>query len=391
MEKLRIIHVDMDAFFAAIEIRDDPSLKGKPIIIGGADPRARGVVSTASYEARKYGVGSAMPLVEAYRRCPEGIFLQGNMGKYEKVSHELMAILGNFTPLVEPISLDEAFLDIKGCEGLFGDAVTMGKKMQKAIKKELGLTASVGIAVNKFLAKIASDLEKPEGLVVVRPGEHEEFLQDMPVEKLWGVGGKTAKILREQGLYTLGQVARMEPSFLEARLGSNGRVLSELARGIDMRAVIPSREIKSIGREQTFPQDIQDRRYMETVMYILAEDVARRLRLKGLKGKVVTVKLRYSDFKTVTRRRTLNTPTNIGKRLFDQGLELLCNIVPEGVSFRLIGLSVSGLQGDEKKQLALFAENEAREEKIATVMDELRNKYGDDIITPARFLELRED
>ncbi len=392
MAGLKIIHVDMDAFFAAIEIRDNPELEGKPVIIGGSNPQKRGVVSTASYAARRFGVKSAMPLIEAYRRCPEGIFLDGNMSKYEMVSRELMQILASFTPLVEPLSLDEAFLDISGCEGLFGTPEEIAHKIKREIKNKLGLVASLGVAPNKFLAKLASDLEKPDGLVVIPPDRIREVLDNLPVERLWGVGEKTASVLRERGINFIGQVARMEMKFLEAQLGNAGCLIWHLAQGIDDRPVEPEHDIKSVGRENTFLEDICDLNYLEAVLCSLAEDVGRRLRKKGLGGKVVTVKLRFKSFKTITRRRTLPEKTCWGTDIYKAGKEILAREDLKGSYIRLIGISVSGLGKVNSNQPKLFSsDKKKKEEQMTATIDKLKNKYGDKIIGPARLLELDKD
>lgn len=385
---LHIMHVDMDAFFAAIEIRDRPELRGKPVIIGGEDPQARGVVSTASYEARRYGVVSAMPLVQAYERCPHGVFIQGDMKKYEGVSREMFQIFSRYTPLLEPVSLDEGFLDLEGCEGLFGSPRNIGNKIKEEIKEKLRLTASVGLAPNKFLAKLASDMEKPDGFVVIEQEQVQDILKHLPVEKLWGVGKKTASLLREQGLETVGKLAKMEPQLLEAKLGKHGTVLWQLAQGIDHRPVIPMRKVQSVGREHTFARDISDIAELETALCYLCEEVGRRLRLQGLMGRTVTLKLRYSDFKTVTKRRTVHRSTSISWHLFRYGKEILRTLPLEGRGFRLLGISVSALQEIGEQQGSLFQrDQELRDEQIASTIHALKNRYGNTIITPARLLE----
>ncbi len=392
MGELKIIHVDMDAFFAAIEIRDNPELAGKPVIIGGKDPTKRGVVSTASYEARRFGIRSAMPLVEAYRRCPQGVFLDGNMKKYSIVSQNLMEILSNYTPLVEPLSLDEAFLDISGCQGLFGEPEEIAVKIKKEISEKLGLVASLGVAPNKFLAKLASDLEKPDGLVVITPEKVRETLDKLPVERLWGVGEKTAAALKERGINYIGQIARMEMKFLEAQLGSTGRLIWHLAQGIDDRPVEPEHEVKSVGREQTFLEDICDLNYLEAVLYYLAEDVGRRLRTKGLAGKVVTVKIRFKSFKTITRRKTLAEKTCWGADIFKAGKEIIKEQDLTGSYIRLVGISVSGLSKGNNNQPQLFSsEKKKKEEQMISTIDRLKNKFGERIIGPARLLELEKE
>ncbi|AZR73048.1 hypothetical protein BBF96_06330 [Anoxybacter fermentans] len=392
VEECHILHVDMDAFFAAVEQRDNPELKGKPVIIGGSDPTLRGVVSTCSYEARKYGVRSAMPLREAYRRCPHGIYLPGNYGKYEQVSKQIRQIFYRFTPLVEPVSLDEAFLDVHGCERLFGNPIEIGLKIKKAIKKELDLTASVGIAPNKFLAKLASDLEKPDGFVVITKDQIEEVLWPLPITRLWGVGEKTAEYLLSRGIKTIGMLAKLKPEILESSLGKLGLDLYKLAHGIDNRKVETHSKVKSIGNEITFKEDTSDLDFLETTLLELAEQVGRRLRKSNLLGRTVHIKLRYANFKTITRCRTLNRNTNSTQILYETGLELLRSTDLYNKSFRLLGLSVSNLIDEKNQQLSLFENKDTlRFEALSKVMDELKDKFGEWAITRARLINSDKD
>ncbi len=391
MVRLPIIHVDMDAFYAAIEIRDNPALRGKPVIVGGSNPQARGVVSAASYKAREFGIRSAMPLQEAFRRCPEGVFLPVRMNKYVTVSKELMKIFKKYTPLVEPLSLDEAFLDISGCGSLYGNSIEIGKVIKKAILNGLGLTASVGIAANKFLAKLASDLDKPNGFVVIGPDDLQKVVHPLSVEKLWGVGKKTADVLKKHGLNTIGQIAALDPCFLQARLGTLGKRIWELAQGIDHRIVETDTEAKSVGREYTFGEDISDISYLKGTLLYLAEDVGFRLREMGIKGKTISIKLRYADFETLTRCKTLSEPINLGNQIYRHCIDLLASLKLQNRYFRLIGVAASGLTDMKTKQLPLFVrDQDEKNEQVALVVDSLKEKFGRQIITPARFLELKK-
>lgn len=386
IEDCQIIHVDMDAFFAAVEQRDNPELIGKPVIIGG-DPHSRGVVSTCSYEARKYGVHSAMPLREAYSRCPHGIFLPGHHDTYSKVSREIRQIFFRFTPLVEPLSLDEAFLDVHGCERLFGNAVEIGLKIKDAIKEEINLTASVGVAPNKFLAKLGSDLEKPDGFVVITKDRIKEVLWPLPVTRLWGVGEKTAEILLAKGIRTIGMLARLDIKILESNLGKMGKDLYLLANGIDERKVEVEYGAKSIGNETTFGEDTNDVEFLETTLLELAEQVGRRLRKSDVMGRTINIKLRYANFKTITRAKTLQRATNSTQTLYEVGLELLRGTDLFNKTFRLIGLSVSNLTDETNQQMSLFGEeDDLHSDVLSNIMDQLKDRFGESAVTRARLI-----
>ncbi len=384
----RIIHLDMDAFYAAVEQRDNPAYRGKPVIVGGS-PTARGVVSTCSYEARKYGVRSAMPLREAGRRCPHGIFLPVRMRRYEEVSEQIMAILHDYTPLVEPISLDEAFLDVTGSEKLFGPAEQIAREIVERIERELELGASVGIAHNKFLAKLASDLKKPRGFVVVNPDEVESFLAPLPVDRIWGVGPSTKKVLMDLGLKTIGDLQKYPLELLQQRLGeATGRALHELAFGRDDRPVVPERECKSIGHEVTFSEDTSDWDFIERTLLELCEKVARRLRKMGMKGKIITLKLRDAGFTTVTRRMTLTSATDLAEIIYPHALQLARRVKWKGKRLRLVGISLSGLAPKETEQIQLFTEE--REEdlhRLHRAVDRIKDRFGEKAVTRARFLK----
>jgi DNA polymerase-4 len=385
-----IIHVDMDAFFASVEVRENPQYRGKPVIIGG-DPRrdVRSVVSTASYEARKFGVHSAMPLMQAYRLCPQGIFLRGNMSLYGEVSKEIMAIFARYTPLVEPLSVDEAFLDVSGCQWLFGPPEEIAASIQKDIEEELELTASVGIAPNKFLAKLASDLKKPRGFTVIRPGEIEEVLNPLPVEKLWGVGEKTALKLRSMGIDTVGQLASLPEKLLTAAFGKSGRALWYLARGEDFRAVEVSRAAKSVSRETTFSRDVTDMDKLYAVILELAEDVATTLRASGFLAEKVTLKLRYGNFETITRQGPLPAPACLTMPIYHKILELLAKVDTRGRGIRLVGVGTSNLINNRGNRQLSFFESPGldREEKIAEAVDKVSARYGIGAIKRAALLK----
>ena len=376
-----ILHVDMDAFYAAVEQRDRPELAGTPVVVG-ADPRGRGVVAAASYEARRYGIHSAMPIGRAYRLCPHATYLPVDMPKYARVSARLMAILRRFTPLVEPLSLDEAFLDVTASESLFGPAVDIARTIKTAIRAELELTASAGVAPNKFLAKIASDLRKPDGLVEVRPGEEAGFLRELPIARLWGVGPAAEQELVGLGVRTIGQLARMPRRSLVERFGATGAHLQALARGEDDRPVVPWEEPKSIGAEETFDRDTRDLGRLRATLLRQADRVAGELREQGLRGRTVTLKVRFTDFTTLTRRDTAGTATVDGTEIFRRAWGAFERLErPQAI--RLIGLSVSGLDHEtEPQQLVLFGGG-ARAEQVGRVADALRSRFGPDAVRRA--------
>ncbi|HEY7867686.1 MAG TPA: DNA polymerase IV [Methylomirabilota bacterium] len=375
-----ILHVDMDAFYASVEQRDRPELRGRPVIVG-ADPSGRGVVSAASYEARRFGVHSAMPIGQAARRCPEGVFLPVDMDKYARVSREVMAILAAFTPLLEPVSIDEAFMDVTGTEGLHGDGPAVARAIKSRISATLGLTASVGVAPSKFVAKVASDLRKPDGLVVVAPGTEAAFLAPLPVSRLWGVGRVTAAGLEAMGLSTIGQLAAVPAEYLEARFGPSGRSLRELAHGRDERPVEPFAPPKSMGAEETFGRDHRDTDRLAATLREQAERVARELRAEGFAGRCVTLKLRFADFSTLTRRHT-DDPTQDGLAIYRRAMALLERI-PLRQPVRLIGLSVSSLGPAASGQLSLLEPGAERRERLARAMDRVTARFGEASLRPA--------
>ena len=381
-----ILHVDLDAFFAAVEQRDRPELRGKPVIVGGGGPNQRGVVSTASYEARVFGVHSAMPLRTAGALCPHGIFLPVDGRKYSRVSKEVLAVLRRFTPLVQPISIDEAFLDVTGSRKLFGDGETIGRAIKSAVSDEVGLTISVGVARTKLVAKIASDLRKPDGLVVVPPGTEAAFLAPLPIARLWGVGAKSAAMLSEYGVRTIGDLAALPDDLLERRFGKVGAMIGDRARGLDADTVSERDPAKSIGHEHTFDVDSSDREVIERSLLGLSEGVAGRLRDSGVKASTVTVKIRDSSFHTITRQRTLKEPTDLTEPIFRTALDLARPEV-RGKKIRLLGVTASGL--GETDQLSLFGSDDPRRRRVVEAEDLVRHRYGDRAITRARLVRSR--
>ena len=379
-----ILHVDLDAFFAAVEQRDRPELRGRPVIVGGGGPGDRGVVSAASYEARQFGVHSAMPLRTAGRLCPDAVFLPVDGAKYQAVSREVMTILRRFTPLVEPISIDEAFLDVTASAALFGDGKAIARSIKKAVAGELRLTISVGVASTKLVAKVASDLEKPDGLVVVAPGSEAAFLAPLEISRLWGVGEKTAAGLREYGVRTMGDLAALPSDLLVRRFGKHGATLAERARGVDPDRVVGAGEAaKSVGHEHTFDVDTSDSETIERTLLAMADGVAGRLRAAGMRGSTVTVKVRDSSFRTITRQRTLADPTDMTEPIFKTALELARPEV-RGIRVRLLGVSVSHI--GEREQLGLFEADDPRRRRVTEAAGSLRRRFGERVVTRARLL-----
>jgi DNA polymerase-4 len=378
-----ILHVDLDAFFAAVEQRDRPELRGKPVIVGGGGPDQRGVVSAASYEARKFGVNSAMPLRTAGRLCPQGVFLPVDGRKYQSVSREVMAILRRFTPQVQPISIDEAFLDVTGSRALFGDGEAIGRTIKETIRGEVGLTASVGVATTKLVAKIASELRKPDGLVVVPPGDEAAFLAPLPISRLWGVGGKTAEALRDFGVVTIGDLAALPPDALVRRFGKHGGSLVDRAVGRDPDPVATGDPAKSIGHEHTFDVDTANREVIERTLLGMADGVAWRLRASGLKAVTVALKLRDSSFTTITRQISLDVPADLTEPIYEAAVTLLRREL-HGQRIRLVGVTASNFR--DREQLALFGEDDPRRRQTAEALDRIRRRFGERAVTRARLV-----
>ena len=382
-----ILHVDMDAFYASIEQLDDPSLRGRPVIVG-ADPKqglGRGVVAACSYEARKFGVRSALPISRAWKLCPEGAYVRPRMDRYVEVSHEVMEVLRRFTNLVEPLSIDEAFLDVTGSTTLFGAPIQIARSVKKQIREATGLTASAGVAPNKFLAKIASDLKKPDGLVVVEPGEVDAFLEELPISRLWGVGPKTEVRLREMGLHTIGAVRGRKPEDLAQALGGNlAAHLYALALGQDDRPVVPNWEPKSISNETTFEEDTRDRELLVKTIRRLAESVGRRLRRDNYQARKVTLKIRLEPFETHTRQVSVKRPVDTDEEIIRLALSLFDQFSLDR-RIRLIGVGTGEIvrAGEEPIQLGLFDEP-AKESAISRTVDAIREKFGEGMIQRGR-------
>ena len=378
-----ILHSDADCFYAAIEQRDR-GLQGRPVIIGGLE--GRGVVATCSYEARKFNIRSAMSMVEAKKRCRHGIFLPPDMGKYVYVSDQIRQIYESFSPLVEPLALDECFLDLTGMELLYpGGIEDIARKIKERIKNEIKITVSVGVSHNKFLAKLASDLKKPDGLVIIRPGEEIDLLAPMSITKLWGVGEATARILKGINIATVADLRRLDIATLERCLGKYGPELYNLAWGKDDRPVVPDRKAKSIGNENTFRHDIWAKEDMEAEFFALSERIGWRLRKAGISGRTVTVKVRYSSFRTITRSLTLRSPTNLDEVIYETAKRIMEKVpITEGV--RLLGITVSQL-GEGGGEIDLFDEVNEKREKLTAAVDKLKRRFGHSILKYGRLLE----
>jgi DNA polymerase-4 len=372
-----ILHVDMDAFYASVEERDNPALVGQPVIVGGS-AKSRGVVAAANYEARKFGVHSAMASVRARRLCPHAVVLKPRIDYYATVSRQIREIFEQFTPLVEPLSLDEAFLDVAGSETLFGPAQEIGRQVKQRIRSELGLVASVGAAPNKFVAKIASDLQKPDGFVVVQTCDVQSFLDPLPVGRLWGVGKITGQVFERLAIRTIGQLRQLPLATLNELFGASGEHYWRLAHGIDDRPVVPDREAKSVSNETTFAEDISDPEVLRAWLVELVEQVARRLRRHAIKGHTVELKVRFADFKTISRSLTLAEPTNITQELLEAGIELLTARLPLGhLPVRLLGFGVSNIDDSGTSQQQLFdASDRERHRELDRIADRITAKFG---------------
>jgi DNA polymerase IV len=383
-----ILHVDMDAFYASVEVIKDPTLRGKPVIVGGLG--GRGVVTSASYEARAFGVTSAMPTVRARRLCPHAIFLSNDFEAYTDHSRRIREVFGSYTPLVEPLSLDEAFLDVSGSVRLFGTPVEMARKIRSDVAG-LGLPCSVGVAPNKFLAKLASTRAKPDGLLVVPVDRIDDFLHPLPVSALWGVGESTADSLRRLGLKTVGDVARMPRRTLERAVGESlGAHLNCLANGVDERVVTPHEPAKSVGSEETFATDLDDTQEILRELLRLSDRTAARVRAQGLCGRTVTIKIRFFNFRTITRSRTLEAAIDTGPELYDVARSLFERANPERPRIRLLGVTLSGLEpGPPKRQLELLT-GAPRWGEVTRAIDSIRDRFGDDAVRPATLLKPRE-
>ncbi len=385
-----ILHVDMDAFYAAIEVRENPDLAGRPVVVG-SDPkggRGRGVVAAAGYEARQYGIRSAMPISEAYRRCPHAAFVRPRGILYAEVSGRIFEILHRYTDVVEPLSIDEAFLDVTASAALFGDGRAIARSIKSEIRREESLSASVGVAPVKFLAKIASDLEKPDGLVVVDPGSEVEFLAPLAIGRLWGAGPKTLERLYAVGIRTFGDMQARDREQLVRLFGeAAGARFHRLCRGEDERAVRSERARKSLGKEITFDADVMDRRAVERTLFRLCEQVAAALRRRDLAGMTVMVKLRWEGFETVTRQVTLPRPVNTFEGIWPVAVRLLRDADRKGRRVRLVGVSLSGLVSEGRGQLSLFEAADGGDRQVARAVDALKKRFGRGAVTRAELLD----
>lgn len=383
-----IIHADMDAFYASVEIRERPELADKPVAVGGS-AEGRGVISAANYVARRFGVHSAMPTITAKRLCPELILLPGRMHLYAEVSQQIRDIFTRFTPQIEPLSLDEAFLDVTQSEKLFGSAQNIGRQIKQAIKTELGLVVSIGIAPNKFIAKIASDIDKPDGFVYVTEDRMQAFLDPLPVKRIWGVGKVTEKTLHDLGIYTIRDLRVQPKDFLQQRFGEHGAHLWALANGIDHRPVVTDYEAKSISHEVTFPQDVNDKDLLLATLLELTEQVGTRLRRHNYEGRTVHLKIRYSDFTTLTRSYTLDHPSNITNELWLAVKNIFLSKLPKRLPpVRLIGMGVSGFERqDYPLQQDLFVPDTVKEKQLDKIADAVKERFGSKALQRGRIIK----
>ncbi len=385
--KRDIIHLDMDAFYASVEVMDNPELAGKPVIVGGASDRS--VVCAASYEARAYGVHSALAVAIARKRCPQGIFLPVRMGRYQEVSERIMDIFHDYSPKVEQISVDEAFLDVTGCHRLFGSPARIAEMIRARVREEIGLTVSAGIAGSKLVAKIASDRDKPDGLTIVPHGEEERFLAPLAIKCLWGVGKKTLPALELLGVRTIGDLTRFSLDFLERKFGKQGRHMYFCARGIDNRRVETEHETKSIGNEETFAADMTDMIAIRKELLRLATRVAERLRRHHCSSRTVTLKIKYFDFSAISRAVTLHHPTNDAKQLYQAVIDLLPKTMAGRKPLRLVGIIAGNLTNDTlPAQLNLFDGNGRTERRaLNSALDRINERFGPQTIKPAALTE----
>ena len=399
INRLSIIHLDLDAFFASVEQRDNPAYQGKPLIVGGISGGKgnsnRGVVCAASYEARKYGVHAGMPIWEARQKCPRGIFIPSQMNKYLESSKKFFQICSDYTPLLEPLSIDELFLDVSGCESLFGSSETIGKKIKERVCQELGLNISLGIAENKFLAKIATNLGKPDGFYIIPSKDIQKILYPLPVSSLWGIGEKTEELLKKSGIYLVEQLARMPDSILENLLGKNGKIMKLLAQGIDETPVTPPSTAKSIGKETTFGTNITEKVILIKELLKISQLVGYAARKKGYKGKTITLKIRFHNFITLNRSKTLENPTHLDDIIFKTVVELLGKVSYKKGGVRLLGIKFSNLtSGNERKQLKFLRDEEDKKddklEQLTQSLDKIREKFGTKSVTRASLLKVKK-
>ena len=382
-----VMHIDIDAFFVSAEQALNPELQGKPVVVGGR-PDQRGVVASASYEARAFGLHAGMPLTTACRLCPQATFIEGSFAKYRDASQRFITILADFSPYLEPVSLDEVYLEATGFESIYGSIWQMAVAIKQRIKNELGLCASVGIASCKVVAKVAAELSKPDGLLEIARGEECSFLAPLPIAKLPGIGKKIERILNGLGIHTIGELAIMPLGALKSHFGASGELLHRYASGIDDRKVEPPSAAKSISRETTFGKDTKDCSLLKATLRYLSERVGVELRQGGKQARCVTLKLRYADFTTITRRHTLRQASNTDQAIFDTGLKLLKG-AQEKQPVRLIGIGVSSLV-EPGRQLDMLDASAERQEQLNRAIDRIRNKYGFTAIQTGRTLLLKE-
>jgi len=388
----RIIHLDMDAFYASIEMLDNPALRGLAVVVGGNSNR--GVVCAASYEARKFGVHSALPILTARKLCPHGVFLPVRMARYQEISSQIMEIFLRFTPLVEPLSLDEAFLDVTASQSLMGTAEDIAGQIRTLVRETIGLTVSAGVGASKLVAKIASDLNKPDGLTIVPTGQEEAFLAPLSIGRLWGVGRTTREALALIGVKTIGDLSRMPLSILTAKFGKAGIMMHESAQGIDLRPVEPRQEAKSIGNEETFAEDLRDKKRIEQELLAMCIKVGKRARNHGLVGRTVTIKVKYRDFMQVTRSLTLPEPVADDKSLYQTGCQLLAKTEIGLRPIRLLGITLSNLiPAGAVGQMGLFSDGQNREKdcRLYKAIDTISDRYGNGSIVPATLVEKRKE
>lgn len=388
MGQVHILHADMDAFFSAVEQRENPDLQAKPVIVGGVNLSNRGVVSTASYEARKYGVHSAMPIAKAKKLCPNGIYLPARHKLYQAASAEIFSILKKYTPLVEKLSIDEAFLDVKGCEKLYGSAVEIAHKIKEEVKLKTNLTISIGVSVNKFLAKLASDYDKPNGLTVIKKEDIKKFMRNLNIDNIWGVGEVFAEKLAEADIYKASDLWSYSLEELKSNYGKAGVKLFFLARGKDKREVKKQNQIKSISHEETFIDNLKNQDKIFAYLFKMSEKVSFRLHSNSLKGITVFIKVRYADFSTYSRQKSLKVALNSSQQIYQIAKKLLLknNLLTKPI--RLLGIGVSNLCQEGQEQLNLFAQTD---DQLDKTIDQLKRKYGFDKISRARKLYLDQD
>jgi len=391
---LSIIHLDLDAFFASVEQRDNPAYRGKPLIVGGISgvdgkdgKTNRGVVCAASYEARQYGVHAGMPIWEARQKCHNGIFIPTQMNKYLEASKKFFQICSTYTPLIEPLSIDELFLDVSGCESLFGSSEIIGRKIKERVHQELGLKVSVGIAENKFLAKIATNLGKPDGFCLISSKDIQKILYPLPISALWGIGKKTEELLKKSGIYQVEQLAKMPDAILENLIGKNGKKIKLLAQGIDESPVTPPSTAKSIGKETTFGNNITEKAVLVKELLKISQLVGYTARKKGYKGRTITLKIRFHNFITFSKSKTLENPISLDDIIFKTVAVLLDKVRYNKGGVRLLGIKLSNLtSGNEIKQLKFSKDKEDKLEQLTQSLDKIREKFGTKAVTRARLL-----